>query len=152
MAPFNKYDPALNNRELDALDMDQVIHTIQRQAPLLLQLIRDLMAPESWQNIQCQKEPVAQIVMIISILCFSQHRSTYTGFQTILGLYLHSKGMKHQQIELLSKLGLLVSYDTIIRVIKAQSNQATEQVKCMGQSNTSVIAADNFEVKVGLIK
>jgi len=59
MAPFNKYDPALNNRELDALDMDQVIHTIQRQAPLLLQLIRDLMAPESRQNIQHQKEPVA---------------------------------------------------------------------------------------------
>ena len=32
MAPLNKYDPALNNRELDALDMDWVIHTIQRQA------------------------------------------------------------------------------------------------------------------------
>ena len=88
--------------------------------------------------------------MIISILCFSQRRSTYTGFQTILGLYLHSKGMKHQQIELLSKLGLLVSYDTIIRVIKAQSNQATEQVKCMGQSNTSVTAYDNFEVMMGI--
>ena|SRR5438045_5495003 len=88
MAPFNKYDPALNNRELDALDMDQVIHTIQRQAPLLLQLIRDLMAPESQQNIQCQKEPVAKIVMIISRLANSLVRSQTMGF---LGTVLETR-------------------------------------------------------------
>src|SRR5438045_4888237 len=61
-----------------------------------------------------QKEPVAQIVTIIAILCFSQHQNTCTGFQTNLGLYLHSNGVKHQQIELLSRLGLIVSYDTVI--------------------------------------
>ena len=103
------------------LDMDQTLHTIQKQAPLLLQLIRDVMTPEFQQTHQHQKEPVAQIVTIIAILCFSQHQNTCTGFQTNLGLYLHSNGVKRQQIELLSQLGLIVSYDTVIQVIKEQS-------------------------------
>ena len=132
------------------LDMDQTLHTIQRQAPLLLQLIRDVMAPEFRRTHQCQKEPVARIVTIIAILCFLQHQNTCTGFQTNLGLYLHSNGVKRQQIELLSRLGLIVSYDTVIRVIKEQSAQAAIQVKDMGQDNALVTAYDNFKLMEGV--
>jgi len=53
--------------------------------------------------------------------------------------------VKHQQIELLSRFGLIISYDTIIRVIKEQSAQALIQVKDMGQGDASVTAYDNFE-------
>ena len=113
ITPFNKYDPASKNGGFDGFNMDQTLHTIQEQAPLLLQLIRSIMVPVSWRVYQHQKEPAAQIVTIISILCFSQHQNTCTGFQTTLGLYLHSKGVKHQQIELLCELGLVVSYKTI---------------------------------------
>ena len=146
MAPFNKFDPTSKNGEFDTLDMDQTLHTIQNQAPLLLQLIRGIMAPEAQRVYQRQKEPAARIVAIISILCFSQRQNTCTGFQTTLGLYLHSKGVKRQQLELLGRLGLVVSYDTVIRAIKEQSTRAAVQVERMGQSDGSVTAYDNFEV------
>ena len=100
------------------LDMDQTLHTIQEQVPLLLQLVRGIIAPEFRQTYQHQKKPTARIVTIMSIFCFSQHQNTCTGFQTILGLYLHSHGVKHQQIELLGRLGLITSYHTVIGVIK----------------------------------
>jgi hypothetical protein len=130
--------------------MDQILHTIQEQAPLLLQLIRGIMAPKSQRCYQRQKEPAARIVTIISILCFSQRQNTCTGFQTTLGLYLHSKGVKRQQIELLGRLGLVISYHGVIGVIKEPSVRAAEQVKGMGQSNGSVTAYDNFELMEGV--
>jgi hypothetical protein len=150
VAPFNKYDPTFKSGEFDATDIDQTLHTIQRKAPLLLQLIRNIMAPESQRFYQRQKEPIARIVTIIAILCFSQRQNTCTGFQTKLGLYLHSNGVKRQQIELLSRLGLVISYDTVIRVIKEQSAQAAVQVKDMGQGDASVTAYDNFEIMEGV--
>jgi hypothetical protein len=150
IAPFNKYDPASKSGGFDALDMDQTLHTIQEQAPLLLQLIRGVMAPEFRRTYQRQKEPAARIVTIISILCFSQRQNTCTGFQTTLGLYLHSQGVKRQQIELLGRLGLVTSYPTVIGVIKEQSDRAAVQVKGMGQSDASVTAYDNFEIMEGV--
>jgi hypothetical protein len=149
IAPFDKYDPSKSGK-FDALDMDQTLHTIEEQAPLLLQLIRGIMAPEYQRTYQRQKEPAARIIAIISILCFSQRQNTCTGIQTTLGLCLHSNGVKRQQIELLSRLGLTTSYDTIIRVIKEQSIQASLQVNSMGQSDASVTAYDNFELMEGV--
>ena len=149
--PFKKYDPAKNGDfEFDGLDMDHTLSTIQERAPLLLQIIRGIMAPKSQRVYQRQKEPAARIVTIISILCFSQRQNTCTGFQTTLGLYLHSNGLKRQQIELLSRLGLVVSYQTVARTIKEQSAQAAEHVKNTGQSDASVTAYDNFEQMEGV--
>ncbi|KAH6988806.1 hypothetical protein BKA56DRAFT_476293, partial [Ilyonectria sp. MPI-CAGE-AT-0026] len=150
LAPFNKCDPTLNSGEFDALDMGQTLHAIQKEAPLLLQHVRDIMAPESQRTYQRQKEPAARIVAIISILCFSQRQNTCTGFQTTLGLYLHSQGVKRRQLELLSHLGLVVSYGTVIRAIKEQSARATAQVERMGQTDDTVTAYDNFEVMEGV--
>src|SRR5271155_2794375 len=128
------------------MDMDETLRAVEEQAPLLLQLIQNIMAPDKMRsNQQCQKAAASRIVTIISILCFSQHRNTCTGFQTTLGLYLHSNGVKRQQMNLLSRLGLTISYQTIIRLIKEQSVRAADQVKSMGQCNTSVTAYDNFE-------
>jgi hypothetical protein len=150
MAPFNKFDLTSKNREFDALDMDQILNAIETEAPLLLRVIRSIMAPENRRSYQRQKEPAARIVAIISILCFSQRQNTCTGFQTTLGLYLHSQGVKRRQLELLSQLGLVVSYGTVIRTIKDQSTQAVAQVEKMGQRDEAVTAYDNFEVMEGV--
>jgi hypothetical protein len=150
MAPFNKFDLTSKNREFDALDMDQILNAIETEAPLLLRVIRSIMAPEHRRIYQRQKEPAARIVAIISILCFSQRQNTCTGFQTTLGLYLHSQGVKRRQLELLGQLGLVVSYGTVIRTIKDQSTQAVAQVEKMGQRDEAVTAYDNFEVMEGV--
>jgi hypothetical protein len=147
MAPFNKYSPG---GDFDTLDMDQTLNAIQGKAPLLLQLIRDIIAPEARRTYQRQKEPAARIVAIISILCFSQRQNTCTGFQTTLGLYLHSKGVKRRQLELLGRLGLVVSYPTVLQVIKEQSVRAAADVEGMGQRDDSVTAYDNFEIMLGV--
>jgi hypothetical protein len=142
-APFNKYDPTKNG-QFNSQDMDQTLNIMEEQAPLLLQLIRDIIAPDNWH--QGRKEPAGQILTIISVLCFTQHNKTCTSFQTNLGLYLHSKGVKRLQIELLNRLGLTISYSTIIGLIKDLSVQAAERVKNIGQNSASVTAYDNFEV------
>ena len=71
IAPFNKYDPTSKCGGFDALDIDQTLHTIQEQAPLLLRLIRGVMEPEFRRIYRRRKEPAARIVTIILILCFS---------------------------------------------------------------------------------
>src|SRR5436190_20625546 len=126
--------------------MHSALHTVQEQSPLLLRLIRGIMAPESQRTYHAQNEPVARIVAIIAIFCFSQRRNTCTGFQTTLGLYLHSKGVKRQQIDLLGRLGLTTSYGTIVQVIKDQSVRAAARVKEIGWSEASLTAYDNFEI------
>ena len=149
VAPFNKYDPTLNGG-FDRPNMNQVIRTIQEEAPLLLQLVRNIMAPLYQEKYERQDEPVARIVTIISIFCFSQRQNTCTNLQTTLGLYLHSKDVKSRQLELLNRLGITVSYRTVIRVIKEQSVRAAAQVREMGQGDSSVTAYDNFEVMEGV--
>jgi hypothetical protein len=149
IVPFNKYDPTLSG-QFDSLDMDQILLAVEEQAPLLLQLIRDIIAPDYRPSHQSRKEPAGRILTVISILCFTQHKSTCNGFPTTLGLYLHSNGVKRQQIDLLSRLGLTMSYKSIIELIKEQSTRAAEHVKSMGQGDPSVTAYDNFELEEGV--
>jgi hypothetical protein len=153
MAPFHKFHETSNNG-FDTLAIDQSLKSMQNEAPLLLRLIRGIMVPEKErrhapkdeQTHHLQKDKTTRIVAIMSILCYSQRRNTCTGIQTSLGLYLHSNGVKRQQIELLHNLGLVVSYGTIIQAIKQQSTGAAEQVKIIGQGDDAVTAYDNFEV------
>ena len=55
----------------EALDINQVLDTIQKQVLLLIQLLRNIMAPENWQTYQRQKELIARFMAIISIFGFS---------------------------------------------------------------------------------
>ncbi len=148
-APFTKR-PTDQGGSYEALDMRQVIDTSQKEAPVLLQILRGIMAPELRRLYQRQTEPFARLVAILSILCFSQRQNTSTGFQTLLGLYLHSKGVKRRQLELLGQFGLSVSYHTILNTIKKQSEEAAIRVTAMGQSDASVTAYDNFEQTEGV--
>jgi len=147
--PFSKYDPALSG-QFDSLDMEQTLLAVQEQAPLLLQLIRDIIAPDYRPSHQSRKEPAGRILTIISILCFTLHKNTSTGFPTTLGLYLHSNGVKRQQMDLLSRLGITISYKSVIELIKEQSTWAAERVESMGQGDASVTAYDNFELMEGI--
>src|SRR5579871_808360 len=135
--PFSKYDPALSG-QFDSLDMEQTLLAVQEQAPLLLQLIRDIIAPDYRPSHQSRKEPAGRILTIISILCFTLHKNTSTGFPTTLGLYLHSNGVKRQQMDLLSRLGITISYKSVIELIKEQSTWAAERVESMGQGDATV--------------
>ena len=47
IAPFSKYNPNFKSGVPETMNMDQTLYTIQEHTPLLLQLIRDIMAPES---------------------------------------------------------------------------------------------------------
>ncbi|KAL2046058.1 hypothetical protein N7G274_001505 [Stereocaulon virgatum] len=149
MAPFSK-NPSDRGGSYEKLDMSRVVDTSQKQAPILLQILRRIMAPELRRLYQRQTEPFARLVAILSILCFSQRHNTSTGFQTLLGLYFHSKGVKRRQLELLGQFGLSVSYHTILNIIKKQSEHAAAQVTASGQSDASVTAYDNFEQMEGV--
>jgi hypothetical protein len=88
-APFTKH-PIGQGESYEALDMRQVIDTSQREATILLQILRGIMAPELRRLYQRQTKPFARLVAILSILYFSQRQNTSTDFQPLLNLYLHS--------------------------------------------------------------
>jgi hypothetical protein len=67
------------------------------------------------------------------------------GLPASPGIYLHSKGVKRRQLELLSRLGLVCSYHTITATIKKRTDQAAVEVAAKGQEPTVVTAYDNFE-------
>lgn len=147
--PFIK-NPTDQGGSYEELNIKGMVDTSQREAPILLQILRGIIAPELQRLYQRQTEPFARLVAILSILCFSQRQNTSTGFQTLLGVYLHSKGVKRRQLELLGQFGLSVSYHTILKTIKKQSEEATVRVIAMGQSDASVTAYDNFEQTEGV--
>ncbi|KAL9594964.1 MAG: hypothetical protein Q9179_005170 [Wetmoreana sp. 5 TL-2023] len=149
VGPFSK-NPTNRTGSYEKLDMNQVVDISEKQAPMLLHILRGIMAPELQRLHQRQTEPFTRFVAILSVLCFSQRQNTSTGFQTLLGLYLHSKGVKRRQLELLGQFGLSVSYHTVLNIIKKQSEQAATQVTALGQSDASVTAYDNFEQMEGV--
>ncbi|KAH0542723.1 hypothetical protein FGG08_002862, partial [Glutinoglossum americanum] len=134
----------------ESLNMAELVDVLQTRAPLMLQLLQGT-TKSIYQQRERQNDFGPRFVLILAILCFSQRRNSASNFQTILGLYLHSKGVKRRQLDLLTQLGVTVSYQSIMRSIKLLSEKAAESVAETGcQSSDAVTAYDNFEQVEGV--
>lgn len=89
-------------------------------------------------------------IMILSNLCFTQQRSTSTSLPTSLGLHLFSKGVKSKEIDLLSRLGVTVSYKTVHPILEKVAEQEAVEVARQGSAEDSIMAYDNFEQMEGV--
>jgi hypothetical protein len=137
------------NTGFESLDMAKLVDILQQRTPLMLQLLRSTAKPVCQQR-ERQSDIGPRFVLILAILCFSQRRNLASNFQTTLGLYLHSKGVKRRQLDLLTQLGVTVSYQSILRLIKQLSEDAAKSVAEAGHSDNAVTAYDNFEQMEGV--
>jgi len=133
----------------EALDREQLLQQIQQDAPYTMQLLRNIAKPvHNPERYNPERQAVRfdpRLILILAVLCFSQQRNTCNSFQTLLGLYLYSKGLKRRQLELLSHYGISVSHQLIIRVVKQLSERATDGLAAAGKLDSAITAYDNFE-------
>ncbi|KAI9782190.1 MAG: hypothetical protein M1839_005304 [Geoglossum umbratile] len=84
-----------------------------------------------------------RMVMILAILCYFFRPRSSINMPILIGLYLHSKGVKRVAIELLLQLGITVSYDTIMSSIRTLSKDSADAVAVVGQASNAVTISSN---------
>ena len=100
--------------DINTLDIPGLAARVQKAAPELWQLLGAIMEPQDARSrrdtfIECE----GSILMICSILAHSRTPVKASNFPTLLGLHLHSMGVKRRTINVLAGLGITPSYKTI---------------------------------------
>ncbi|KAJ5143808.1 uncharacterized protein N7515_002595 [Penicillium bovifimosum] len=85
----------------------------QSKAPELWSLLVGIMTPPRGSRDTATVYP-GSILMICSMLAFAFAPRKSNNFPTLLGLYLHANGVKRRVISLLSGLGIITAYKTIM--------------------------------------
>jgi len=82
---------------------------------------------------------------ITAMLIFMLSREV-NAFQTIMGLFLHCTGCPRRVLQVLSGLGLSVSYSQVQKVLKSLTIDAREQVKKAVTKHDWYIVYDNINI------
>ncbi|KAK9233683.1 hypothetical protein V1525DRAFT_415744, partial [Lipomyces kononenkoae] len=142
LKPFNASH--ITQQGFTQLNMKQTVQSAEVVSPLLLKTLRDISRPlRGSRNGVEIKDSV--LTGILAILCGTQQRIEASAFQLQLGIYMHSKGVKRRQLDVLHQLGLCCSYPKILQAISDQSDHSAAAVAQQGQLPTVVTAYDNFE-------
>ena len=73
------------------------------------------------------------------------------SFPLNLGIFLHKSGLSRNGIvETTGALGLTSSYDTIRRTIEHMADEASDEIRQIGELPTAIPAYDNLEFSVGV--
>ena len=79
-----------------------------------------------------------------------QRHNSCSNLPTKLGLHLYLKGIKAQEIDLLAKFGLSISYKSVYRTMTGLAACQARLVAQRGALLCSVTAYDNFEQMEGV--
>jgi hypothetical protein len=108
---LGEFDP---KADIAKLDIPALAERIQKAAPELWQLLGAFMEP---QDSRSQRDTFAEyqgsIVMICSILAHARAPKTSNNLHMLLGLHLHSMGVKRRTISVLAGLGITSPYRTV---------------------------------------
>lgn len=105
---LGEFDP---ETDIANLDIPALARRVKKAAPELWQLLGTLMEP---QDARSSRDPFADnqgnLVMICSILAHARAPILSNNLPMLLGLHLHSMGVKRRTINLLAGLGITSSY------------------------------------------
>jgi len=104
---LGKFDP---DHEVGTLDIPGFAGRIQKAAPELFKLLADLMVQQHSSGHITSTDSQGSLVMVCSILARAYAPRNCNNFPVLLGLYLHSMGVKRRTLEVLSGLGVSASY------------------------------------------
>lgn len=95
------------------MDIPDLTARAQKAAPELWKLLANIMTPPTRQC-DTSEEYGGHILMVCSILASTFAPRSSNNFPMLIGLYLHSMGVKRRVINLLAGLGICPNYRTII--------------------------------------
>jgi hypothetical protein len=95
------------------LDIPTIKERVQSDAPELCGLLLRLIEPHGRKA--PAKDHLGSLTMMCSILAFASSPRKCNNFPVLLGLYLHAMGVKPRTMNVLSGLGIIPTYKTIVR-------------------------------------
>jgi hypothetical protein len=113
---LGKFDINTSPKELD---IPKLATQVKDAAPSFWQFLNILVTTQhhQGQDYQPTKNFNNEFVMICAIMAHYRGPITSNSFQIMLGLHLHSMGVKRRMISLLAGLGVTLSYKSIISYV-----------------------------------
>jgi hypothetical protein len=97
------------------LDIPHMYGRIQEAAPELCRLLLALLEPKHASQRNWNKASQGPLTIITASIAYAYAPKTYDNFPVLLGVHLHSMGVKRRTLSVLAGLGLIPSYQTIMR-------------------------------------
>ncbi len=107
---LGEFNPEAN---IDTLDIPAMAKRVQKAAPELWELLVGLMEQQRASRRDTSTEYHGSMVMICSILAQARAPRKCNNFPMLLGLHLHSMGLKRRSLSVLAGLGVTSSYRAI---------------------------------------
>lgn len=137
----------------DAMSISHISDTanvLDEKAPFLVQILKEIPRESRAEGNSTAGATDARHITITAILGNIFHRTRFSAFQTSMGLYFYSSGLRRRALGVTAKLGLTRGPDTVAKVYNTVSLQAEQEVRRMGQNLNAVITYDNFDYVVGV--
>ena len=96
-----------------AMDIPGLAKRVQEGAPELWQLLANITTP-TLRECDTSKAYNGNLVMLCSLLASTFAPIKFNSFPMLIGLYLHSMGVKRRVINFLAGLGICPNYQTLI--------------------------------------
>lgn len=106
------FDPEMS---VDKLDIPHIYSRIQETAPELCRLLLALLEPKHHSQRDWIKDSQGPITIITASIAYAYAPKKCDRFPLLLGVHLHSMGVKRRTLSVLAGLGLIPSYHTIMR-------------------------------------
>lgn len=103
-----------SEKDIHELDIPALAARVQKAAPELWGLLAGLMEQQHTSRRDTLTEYQGSMVMICSILAHARAPRKCNNLPILLGLHLHSMGVKRRTLSVLAGLGLTSNYSTII--------------------------------------
>jgi hypothetical protein len=120
--------------DIDKLNINTLAERIQKAAPELWELLAGLMEQQHASRRDTLTEYQGSMVMICSILAQGRAPRKCTNLPMLLGLHLHSMGLKRRSLNVLAGLGVTSSY----RAISSRRGELAEIGKVPSPSRISL--------------
>ena len=140
-----QYPTAGKSLDLGSLDfLESLGGDIQKKTPRLAELLCMLARPAHQSGHQAIQFGPRQTIWV-TMLLFSMQRKKCNNVPRLLGMYLVNSGAKKRVVDLLSTIGLCVSYTTVQECFKGIADIGEEQVRFLGSDPRRNDAYDNYD-------
>ncbi|KAI1289098.1 hypothetical protein EDD11_009395, partial [Mortierella claussenii] len=132
---------SISRKVIEDFSLPNIVATLKEHTPLLSSLLTGLMRGDEGS---C-RTPEAIVPTIASMLLF-QENSHCNSLQTMMGLYLYSTGAPRKTIDILSRAGLSVSYSSIMRALRALTEDALATIRDVAKHHSWYLVYDNINI------
>lgn len=132
-----------NDGSLDFLE--NLVPELKQQAPLLTRFLALIGRPAHYGPNKPLEEPRPAQVMWVSMILYSMRRKKCNNIPQLVGLYCVNSGVKKRIVDILSSIGLCVSYTTVQETLKSLTAVGQRRLLAFATDPTINIAHDNFE-------